>query len=83
VFYLREIRFYEGDIPADTEEITEPVTEMTTEPSTTAEENTAAPTPGTGCASSLSVTVLPVSFVVFALLSATDSPNRKRRSRRR
>lgn len=86
VFYLREIRFYEGDIPADTEEITEPVTEMTTEPSTTAaEEHTSsdADTSAAGCASTLSVAILPAVFVAFALLSATDSPNRKRRSRRR
>ena len=81
--YLREIRFYEGEIPADTEEPAD------TSPDTPAEETvtdapaeTTAPTdtqaPKAGCTATLPAAF----FVTLALLSAAVLPRRDRRHRR-
>ena len=81
--YLREIRFYEGEIPADTEEPadTSPDTPADT-PVTDAPAETTAPTdtqaPKAGCTATLPAAF----FVTLALLSAAVLPRRDRRHRR-
>jgi hypothetical protein len=89
--YLREIRFYEGEIPADTEDSTETTDETTvdtTEEETvtdtsaeTATPETAAPAdtqaPEAGCAATLPT----VFFVTLAMLAAAPFSRRERRLR--
>lgn len=88
--YLREIRFYEGEIPADTEEPADttpdtpaetpdpdtPDTAKPTPPEETAPTDTRAPE--TGCTATLPAAF----FVTLALLSAALLPRRDRRPRR-
>ena len=87
--YLREIRFYEGEIPADTEEPadTSPdtpaeapdtaVPEESTAPETSAPADTQAPQ--AGCTATLPAAC----FVILALSSAAILPHRHRRYGRR
>ena len=87
--YLREIRFYEGEIPADTEEPvdTAPDTPAETPDTNTPEElttpETADPTnpraPEAGCTATLPAAC----FVILALSSAALLPRRDRRRSRR
>jgi hypothetical protein len=79
--YLREIRFYEGKIPADTEEPadTSPDTaipEESTAPETSAPADTQAPQ--VGCTATLPAAC----FVILALSSAAILPRRHRRRSR-
>jgi hypothetical protein len=87
--YLREIRFYEGEIPADTEEPadTSPNTPNET-PDTAIPEDSAAPemsaptdtqAPQAGCTATLPAAC----FVILALSSAAILPRRHRRYGRR
>ena len=87
--YLREIRFYEGEIPADTEEPadTSPDTPAET-PDTAVPEESAAPetsapadtqAPQAGCTATLPAAC----FVILALSSAAILPRRHRRYSRR
>jgi hypothetical protein len=86
IFYLREIRFYEGEIPADVEETdamtSEAETELVTSPTTGNGDLTSTPSSGKGCAAVLSPMALPVVFVGFALLSVKGFPFRAGRRRR-
>ena len=87
--YLREIRFYEGEIPADTEETvdTTPDTPEETPDTTVPEESTvpekATPTdtqaPEAGCTATLPAAC----FVILALPSVALLPCRDRRRSRR
>lgn len=87
--YLREIRFYEGEIPADTEEPVDTAPDTPAEapdtdiPEESTVPETAAPTdtqaPDTGCTATLPAAC----FVILALLSAAVLPRRDRRNRRR
>jgi hypothetical protein len=87
--YLREIRFYEGEIPADTEEPVDTapdtpaeapdiaVPEESTAPETSAPADTQAPQ--AGCTATLPAAC----FVILALSSAAILPRRHRRYGRR
>lgn len=87
--YLREIRFYEGEIPADTEEPVDTAPDTPAEapdtdiPEESTVPETAAPTdtqaPDTGCTATLPAAC----FVILALLSAAVLPRRDRRNSRR
>lgn len=87
--YLREIRFYEGEIPADTEEPVDTAPDTPAEAPDTAipEESTAPETstpadtqaPQAGCTATLPAAC----FVILALSSAAILPRRHRRYGRR
>ncbi|MBO5511865.1 MAG: C39 family peptidase [Clostridia bacterium] len=88
--YLREIRFYEGEIPADTEESVDTAPDTPAETPDPETPDTAEPTfpeetaptdtqaPETGCTATLPA----VFFVSLALSSAALLPRRHRRPRR-
>ena len=88
--YLREIRFYEGEIPADTEEPVDTAPDTPAEAPDPEVTDTAEPTypeetaptdtraPETGCTAALPA----VFFVSLALSSAALLPRRHRRPRR-
>ena len=92
--YLREIRFYEGDIPADTEDSAGTAPDTPADTSDTGPSDTAASTetvspeetaptdtrsPDTGCTAALPAAF----FVSLALLSVTALPRRDRRRRQK
>jgi hypothetical protein len=85
IFYLREIRFYEGEIPADMEETSEPITTDTigtvTLPATGESDSTHVAAPAEGCAVTLSPVMLTAAFVGFALLSVKGTASRAGRRR--
>lgn len=80
-FYLREIRFYTGDVPAVSEPMTALVTEPATEPATSPESPTeeTEPAPAGGCTSVLPMGILPLTLATGAAAILSDRFKGKKR----